>query len=78
MYLELKRNLPSSNNWEGSFYERLTEYGEWNGEAFWVLHLELIYIAKNINSSKNINLDLVITLVTLQQKILNLVFFAVV
>ena len=73
MYLELKRNLPTSNNWEGSFYERLTEYGEWNHEAFWVLHFELISIAKSINRSKSIDRELSIALVTLQQKVLNLV-----
>jgi len=73
MHMELKRNLPTNNNWESSFYERLSEYGEWNYKAFWILHLELINIAKNINDSEIIERELATILITLQQKILNLI-----
>jgi hypothetical protein len=45
MYSELVRNIPGNSNWEGSFYERLTEYGEWDSKSFWVLHLDLLNIA---------------------------------
>jgi len=29
MYQQICRNLPGYLDWQGSFYERLAEYGDW-------------------------------------------------
>ena len=73
MFPELERNIPRHPNWEGSFFERLTEYGEWNTDAFWVLHLELLKIAKERGPELNIDRDLAYMLLYIQQRVLNLV-----
>ena len=73
MYSELERNLPGHPDWEGSFYEKLTEYGEWDVNAFWKLHLDFLEIAKSVNGSNTISRDLARKLLLLQQKVLNLV-----
>ena len=70
---ELERNIPNNPNWEGSFYETLTEYGEWNAEAFWKLHLELTFIAKGVNAESPVNRELSYMLLYLQQRVLNLI-----
>ena len=41
--------------------------------AFWLLHLDLIHISKNINNIQTVDRQLALKLLTLQQKILNLV-----
>jgi hypothetical protein len=46
MFECIYENLPGHPKWEGTFYERLVEYGEWNISAFWQLHLALIQAAK--------------------------------
>ena len=73
MYPELARNMPGNANWEGSFYERLTEYGEWNEEAFWKLHREFIEVAKSVNDESYVNKQLVHMLMFIQQRVLNLI-----
>ena len=73
MYSELERNIPGNSNWEGSFYERLTEYGEWDSSSFWVLHLELLNIAKHQNQNSPVERELVYMLLILQQKVMNLI-----
>ena len=73
MHSELERNIPGNINWEGSFYERLTEYGEWDSKSFWVLHLELLNIAKTKNNDLNVEKDLAYMLLYLQQRILTLI-----
>lgn len=73
MYAEFERNMPGHEDWEGSFYERLTEYGEWNLDAFWKLHLDLHRIASAVGSSDSLDRDLATNLLTLQQKVLNLI-----
>ena len=73
MHSELERNMPGQSNWEGSFYERLTEYGEWDSESFWVLHLELLNIASNQDVNLPINRELAYMLLYLQQRVLNLI-----
>jgi len=73
MHSELQRNIPNNPNWEGSFYERLTEYGEWDSKSFWVLHLELLKIAKQQQSDLTVEKNLVYMLLYLQQRVLNLI-----
>ena len=70
---ELERNIPNHRDWEGSFYETLTEYGEWNADAFWKLHLELISIAQGVNAESPVNRELSYMLLYLQQRVLNLI-----
>lgn len=72
-YPELARNMPGNVKWEGSFYERLTEYGEWNEEAFWKLHREFIEVAKSVNDEPYLNKQLVHMLMFIQQRVLNLI-----
>jgi hypothetical protein len=73
MYPELKRNMPGNPQWEASFFERLTEFGEWNAESFWILHLELLSIAKAADTKAPVNRDLVYMLLYLQQRVLSLI-----
>ena len=65
--------MPGHPNWEGSFYERLTEYGEWNAEAFWRLHLELLNIAKSANPETPIDRNLAHMLLYIQQRVFSLI-----
>lgn len=67
--MELKRNLPGNLGWEGSFYEQLTENGEWNNAAFNKLLQSLSELKKN----KLIETETVKDLLSLQGKVLNLV-----
>ncbi len=73
MHSELLRNIPGNPNWEGSFYERLTEYGEWDSKSFWILHLDLLNIAKQQISDRPIERELAYMLLLLQQKVLTLI-----
>ncbi len=73
MHSELERNIPGQPNWEGSFYERLTEEAEWDSESFWVLHSELINIANNQDTESPVDRELAYKLLYLQQRILNLI-----
>jgi hypothetical protein len=73
MHFELLRNIPGNPNWEGSFYERLTECGEWDSKSFWLLHLDLLNIAKQQISSQPVDRELAYTLLLLQQKVLTLI-----
>ena len=73
MHSELKRNIPGNTRWEGSFYERLTEYGEWDSESFWALHLDLVEIAKHQNTNLPVERELAYMLLYLQQRVLNLI-----
>ncbi len=70
---ELERNIPGHRDWEGSFYENLTEYGEWNADAFWKLHLELTSIARGVDAESPVNRELSYMLLYLQQRVLNLI-----
>ena len=73
MLSELERNIPNHCDWEGSFYETLTEHGEWNADAFWKLHLELISIAQGVNAESPVNRELSYMLLYLQQRVLDLI-----
>jgi len=73
MHTELERNIPGNSNWEGSFYERLTEYGEWDLKSFWVLHLELLNLAKIQNANLPVERGLAYMLLYLQQSVLTLI-----
>ncbi|PHR93907.1 MAG: hypothetical protein COA78_32540 [Blastopirellula sp.] len=70
---ELERNLPGHQNWEGSFFERLTEYGDWEANAFWRLHLELLQLARSTNVNESVDRELSYMLLYIQQKVLNLI-----
>ncbi|ABI39371.1 hypothetical protein Shewmr4_2300 [Shewanella sp. MR-4] len=69
---ELERNIPGHSNWEGSFFERLTEYGEWDHKAFWLLHRELVELAQ-LADENPVDRNLAYMLLYLQQRVLNLV-----
>ena len=69
---ELQRNIPGHPNWEGSFYEILTEYAEWNHDAFWRLHLELTEIAQAVDQNQPVDRALALNLLTLQEKVMHL------
>ncbi|MFZ6843405.1 hypothetical protein [Undibacterium sp. RuTC16W] len=73
MYEQIFRNLPGNPNWEGSFYETLTEYGNWSVDEFWKLHLDLIETAKIGGSAVVISRELAWGVVTLYSKIFNLI-----
>jgi len=73
MHSEIVRNIPGNLNWEGSFYERLTEYGEWDSKSFWVLHLDLLNIAKQQVTNQPVERELAYMLLLLQQKVLTLI-----
>ncbi len=73
MHSELERNIPGNSSWEGSFYERLTEYGEWNINAFWKLHYDLVNIAKNQDTDLLLDRNLAYRLLYLQQRVLTLI-----
>jgi Immunity protein 41 len=73
MTQELERNMPNHENWEGSFHERLTEYGEWNADAFWLLHIDLLNIAKNAKPETLVERDLAYMLLYIQQRVLKLI-----
>jgi hypothetical protein len=70
---ELERNIPGNPKWEGSFFERLTEYGEWDSEAFWLLHFDLLQLAMCTDSSEPVDRNLSYMLLYLQQRVLNLI-----
>ena len=72
MHSELLRNIPGNSNWEGSFYERLTEYGEWDSKSFWALHLDLLNIAKQQITNQPVDRELAYMLLLLQQKVFTL------
>jgi hypothetical protein len=73
MTQELERNMPNHENWEGSFHERLTEYGEWNANAFWLLHIDLLNIAKNTEPKSPVERDIAYMLLYIQQRVLKLI-----
>jgi hypothetical protein len=73
MFTEFERNIPGHPDWEGSLYERLSEYGEWNSLAFWKLHLDLLKIAEGVGETESVNRELAFMLIMLQQKVLNLI-----
>lgn len=73
MYVQIFRNLPGSPSWEGSFYERLTEHGEWSIVEFWKLHFELVAVARSGDLSVGVNRELAMAVVMLFAKITNLI-----
>lgn len=73
MDAEIFRNLPGNPNWEGSFYEQLTEYGIWNSDEFWKLHLALTEAALRPTGSEFIDRKVALAVATLQAEISRLV-----
>ena len=73
MQSELERNIPNHPNWEGSFYEKLTECGEWNIDSFWLLHIELLNIAKKQKLDLPVERELSYMLLLIQQGLLGLI-----
>ena len=69
---ELERNIPNYPSWEGSFYERLTEYCEWKSDLFWVLHCDLLNAAL-LAKDEPIDRNLVHMLLYLQERVLTLI-----
>lgn len=73
MYEQIFRNLPGNPNWEGSFYEQLTEFGKWNRDEFWKLHLELLSVAQFEARSETLDRAVALAVVTLYSKISSLI-----
>lgn len=71
-YKNLFRSLPGNDSWEGSFYERLVEYGIWDEQEFWKFHKDLIDIAKLMNHRK-VEWDIATAVVRLYVKIASLI-----
>ncbi len=71
-YLVLYRNIPGNDLWEGSFYEKLVEYGIWDENEFWKMHLDLIRIAKNSNGQM-IDRDLSMAIVKIYVRVSSLI-----
>ena len=72
LFDEIQRNLPGSSDWQGSFYEQLTEHGLWSMGEFWKLHLCLVETAHSFRF-KPVARNQALAVVTLQGKIMNLV-----
>ncbi|WP_423681469.1 hypothetical protein [Undibacterium sp. WLHG33] len=72
MFENIFRNLPGNVNWEGSFYEQLTEFGRWDAKEFWMLHLDLINAADKFKNFDSVDKELALGIVTLQSKIARL------
>jgi hypothetical protein len=73
MCLQIFRNLPANPDWEGSFYEQLTEHGDWNIVEFWKLHLDLVEVARSEDLSTGVSRELALAVATLFAKIKNLI-----
>jgi hypothetical protein len=73
MYVQIFRNLPGNPGWEGSFYERLVEYGDWSIVEFWRLHFDLVSAARSEALSAGMSRELALAVATLFAKITNLV-----
>lgn len=71
-YNEILRNLPGHPNWDGSFYEQLVEYGRWDSNEFWKLHLEIIILARDLVEFDSIKRSTALKIVWLQSKIKDL------
>ncbi|MFA0814053.1 hypothetical protein [Microbulbifer epialgicus] len=65
----LYRNSASHPDWEGSFTERLREYGEWNSNEFWKLHKELTELAGEFSSAESIPKVVAANIVSLQKSV---------
>ncbi len=70
---EIERYSASHPDWEGSFSERLYEYGEWNIPEFWKLHKELVELAVWLRGKDEINKQLVGRLLGIQRSVLSAV-----
>ncbi|WP_343583469.1 Imm41 family immunity protein [Herbaspirillum sp.] len=71
-YVDLYRNFPGSEKWEGSFYEKLAEYGIWDENEFWKLHLDLTHIGRSSNAD-NINKELSASIVKIYVRVSSLI-----
>lgn len=69
MFEHILRNLPEHANWEGSFYEQLTEYGTWNKQEFWLLHRDLILAAHELKDAATVDTQLAAAIVRLQANV---------
>ena len=65
----LYRNSPSHPKWEGSFVERLHEYSEWDEQAFWLVHKDLVELAKEFATVETVPKDIAARVVALQKTV---------
>lgn len=65
----LYRNSPSHPKWEGSFVQRLHEYCEWDKNAFWLVHKDLIELAKQFSEVDSVPKDIAARVVALQKTV---------
>ncbi len=73
MYECIFRNCPGNPQWQGSFYEQLTEYGIWNKDEFWELHLDLTNAARAASGSQSVDRELAEAVALLGIRILGLI-----
>ncbi|WP_128139492.1 Imm41 family immunity protein [Janthinobacterium lividum] len=73
MYEHIFRNFPGNPNWQGSFYERLTEYGDWNIVEFWKLHWDLVEAARSEAHHGAVSRELALAVATLYAKVSSLI-----
>jgi len=69
MFEHILCNLPEHANWEGSFYEQLTEYGTWNKKEFWLLHRDLVLAAHELKDAEKVDKQLAEAIVRLQANV---------
>ena len=73
MHVQIFRNLPGNPGWEGSFYEQLTEHGDWSIVEFWKLHFELVGVGRSEDLSAGVSRELALAVATLFAKITSLI-----
>lgn len=71
--VHVHRNLPGNPDWEGSFYERLAEYGEWDEAEFWLLHTELTQLARSLGAFREISKEIAHKLFKIYARVLGLI-----
>ncbi len=59
-----------SAEWEETFYGYLSEHGDWDIEKFWVFHMALIEIGKEVQEGTVVGRNLVYALLYIQQGVL--------
>ena len=73
LLVHVHRNLPDNPDWEGSFYEQLFERGEWDESEFWLLHTELIQLARSLEASREISKEIAHKLFKIYARVLGLI-----
>jgi len=69
---EIFRTMPGdgSAEWEETFYGCLSEHGNWDMEKFWIFHMALTEIGKEVQEDAVVDRKLVYALLYIQQHVL--------